>query len=333
MKEAMYYKKLKDKVQCVLCPRNCIIKENQIGFCGVRKNIRNKLYSLVYAKPISVAIDPIEKKPLYHFLPGTRSFSIGTVGCNLRCQHCQNWQTSQAKPDQYPTQTLEPKQVVEEAIKNNCKSISYTYNEPLIFYEYVLDTAKLAKKNNLKNTMVTNGFVNKEPLEELLPYMDGANIDLKGFDDKFYRKTTSAWLEPVLESIKIMHKKIWIEITNLIIPTLNDDLKKIKEMCQWIKDNVGINVPLHFTAFYPANKLRDVAPTSADILFKARDIALKEELNYVYVGNIMSGEANNTYCPKCKELLIECSYFDVYKNNIKNGKCSFCEEKIAGVWA
>ena len=331
MKEALYYKKLKDKVQCVLCPRNCIIEEDMAGFCGVRKNIKNKLYSLVYAKPISVAIDSIEKKPLYHFLPGTKSFSIGTVGCNLSCQHCQNWQTSQAKPEQYHAPTLEPKQLVEKAIKNNCKSISYTYNEPLIFYEYVLDTAKIAKKNNIKNTMVTNGFVNKEPLEKLLPYMDGANIDLKGFDDKFYRKTTSAWLEPVLDSIKTMHKKIWIEITNLIIPTLNDDIKKIKEMCQWIKDNLSPDVPLHFTAFYPSYKLTNIPPTSADILLKAYDVAKKVGLNYVYVGNIQT-DKNNTYCPKCKELLIERSYFDVYKNNIKNGKCSFCEEKIAGIW-
>jgi len=332
MKEAMYYKKSKSHLQCVLCPKNCVIKENQFGFCGVRKNIKNKLYSLVYSKPISVAIDPIEKKPLYHFLPGTKSFSIGTVGCNLRCKHCQNWQTSQAKPRHYPTSTLEPEDIVKEAIKNDCKSISYTYNEPTIFYEFMLDTAKLAKKDNLKNTMVTNGFINKEPLKKLLPHMDAANIDLKAFDDQFYREITSAWLEPVLESIKIMSKKIWIEITNLIIPTLNDDPKKIKEMCKWIRNNVGADVPLHFTAFYPTYKLTDIPPTQSETLFKARDVALKEGLNHIYVGNIMSGEANNTYCKKCKKLIIERSHFWVHKNNIENGKCAFCGEKIAGIW-
>jgi len=332
MKEALYYKTVKGNIQCVLCPRDCIIKENNIGFCGVRKNIKNKLYSLVYAQPVSVAIDPIEKKPLYHFLPGSRSFSIGTVGCNLRCKHCQNWEISQAKPGQYPSSTLEPEEIVEKAIKNNCKSISYTYNEPTVFYEYALDTAKLAKKRGIKNVIVSNGFINEEPLIEWCKYMDAANIDLKG-NDSFYRKVTTAWLEPVQNTLNLLkEKKVWFEITNLIIPTLNDSLRDIEIMCKWIKENLGISYPLHFTAFYPCYQLSSLPPAPADMLVKAKNIAGKMGFEYAYIGNVLADKDSNTYCQKCRKLLIERSYFDVYQKNIKNGKCSFCGERIAGIW-
>ncbi len=332
MKEALYYKKSKNYVHCVLCPRNCVIKESNLGFCGVRKNIKNKLYSLVYAKPVSVAIDPVEKKPLYHFLPGTKSFSIGTVGCNLKCKHCQNWQTSQAKPDQYPTPTLEPKQIVEEAIKNNCKSISYTYNEPTIFYEYVLDTAKLAKKKGIKNVIVSNGFINEEPLTEWCDYIDAANIDLKG-NDRFYRKITTAWLEPIQNTLKLLkEKKVWFEITNLIIPTLNDDTKDIEDICTWINKNLGTKYPLHFTAFYPCYNLLNMPPTPKETLVKARNIAKKIGLEYIYLGNILTDKYSNTHCPKCNKTLIERNYFEINNNNIKNGNCIFCGEKIDGIF-
>ena len=332
MKEALYYKKIRNNVQCMLCPRNCSIKESQVGFCGVRKNISSKLYSLVYAKPVSVGIDPIEKKPLYHFLPGTESFSIGTVGCNLRCKHCQNWQISQAKPGQYKTQELEPEEVVEEAIKNNCKSISYTYNEPAVFYEYALDTAKIARKKGIMNVIVSNGFINEEPLLEWCRYMDAANIDLKG-SDSFYRKITTAWLEPVQTTLKILkEKKVWFEITNLIIPTLNDNPKEIEEMCRWIKQNLGIGYPLHFTGFYPCYQLSGLPPTPAGSLLKAKAIAEKIGINYVYNGNVSTSSGSNTFCPKCREMLVERSYFSVCENRIKNGKCPFCGELIPGVW-
>ncbi len=333
MKEALFYKKLEDKkVQCLLCPRGCIIPEGKRGFCKVRENKNGKLNALVYSKPCSIQIDPIEKKPLFHFLPGHKSFSIGTTGCNLACKHCQNYTTSQAEVEEVPGYELTPEKAVTEAIKQDCKSIAYTYNEPSIFYEYVLDTAKLARQSKLKNVTVTNGFINEEPFEKLYKYIDGANVDLKAFDDKFYREITTAWLEPVLNTLKIL-KKIgtWFEITNLIIPTLNDDLKKIKKMCEWIKENLGVDVPLHFTAFYPTYKLTNLPSTSPEILVKARDIALKVGLHYVYVGNVYIGGAENTYCPKCGKLLIERMGFAILQNRIKNGKCS-CGEKIAGVW-
>jgi len=335
VKQALYFKKLKEKaVKCVLCPRFCSIKPEELGNCKARKNIDGKLISLVYGKSVSAAIDPIEKKPLFHFLPGTNAFSIGTTGCNLHCLHCQNWETSQANVDDFPLIDLPPKKAVEEATKNNCSSIAYTYNEPIVFYEYALDTAKLARKKGLKNIIVSNGFINKEPLIEWCKYIDAANIDLKGFDDKFYRKTTTAWLEPILQTLKLLKENnVWLEITNLIVPSLNDDPEKIKEMCEWIKNNLGKETPLHFTAFYPCYKLSNIEPTPVETLIKAREIALKAGLDYVYIGNISNEEFFNTYCPKCKGLLIERSYgYGIEIKNLKDGKCSICKEKIEGVW-
>jgi len=333
MKQALYYKNLKETtVQCLLCPHNCVIKENNTGLCNVRKNIKGKLYSLVYGKSVSAQIDPIEKKPLYHFLPGSKALSIGTVGCNLKCKHCQNWQTSQAKPDEFFAKDFMPEEIIEQAINQGCQSVSYTYNEPTIFYEYMLDTAKLARKNKIKNTIVTNGFINQEPLKELCTYLDGVNCDLKSFEESFYKKICSARLSPVLETLKTLKKnKIWFEITNLIIPTLNDNMGKIKEMCSWIKKNLSTDNPIHFTAFYPCYKLQNLPPTSASVLMKARKIALELGFHYVYIGNVYSDEGNNTYCPKCGKLLIERYGFSIITNNLQNGKCS-CGEQIPGIW-
>jgi pyruvate formate lyase activating enzyme len=332
MKEALYYKKLKNKkVQCHICPRNCIIKPKEHGFCRARENHDGKLLSKVYAAPCSVAIDPVEKKPLFHFLPGSSAYSIGTAGCNLRCKFCQNWIISQALPKDVPFIDLPPEKVVDEAIENNCRSIAYTYTEPVIFYEYVLDTAKLARKKGLKNICVTNGFINQEPLKELYKYIDAANIDLKGFTDKYYREVCGAWLQPVLDAIKTVYNLgAWIELTNLIVPTLNDDPQIIKKMCEWIK-KISPDIPLHFSRFFPDYKMRDYPPTEENTLLKAGKIAKEVGLNYVYIGNIMLEEWGNTYCPNCKELVIERKWFEVIKNKIKNGKCS-CGEKIAGVW-
>jgi pyruvate formate lyase activating enzyme len=332
MKKAMHYSKLKEKtVQCHICPRKCIIKPNKHGFCRARKNEKGILYSLVYAAPCSVNIDPIEKKPLFHFLPSTASYSIGTAGCNLRCKFCQNWQISQVMPDEVPFIDLPPEKVVEEAINNNCKSIAYTYTEPVTFYEYVYDTAKLARKKGLKNVCVTNAFINQKPLRQLYKYIDAVNIDLKGFTDKYYREITGAWLQPVLDSIKTVHEMgVWLELTNLIIPGLNDDPKIIKKMCEWIK-KISPDIPLHFSRFFPDYLMRDYPQTGENTLLKAGKIAKKAGLNYVYIGNIMLPEWGNTYCPKCKELVIERQWFEVTKNKLKNGKCP-CGEKIAGVW-
>ncbi len=332
-KEASWYKTLKaSMVQCFLCPRRCVIKNNETGFCGVRQNKKGKLYSLVYGESTSLQIDPIEKKPLYHFLPGSAAFSIGTVGCTLVCQHCQNWATSQAKPGKWHTYDLTPKEAVKKAAEEHCESIAYTYNEPTVFAEYALDTAKLARKKGIKNIFVTNGFTNPEPLKDICKRIDAVNVDMKSFDNEFYKKYTGAWLEPILEAMKTYkEKKVWLEITNLIIPKLNDDLEKIKQMCIWIKENLGEDVPLHFSAFYPAYKLEDMPPTSAAMLLEARKLAMSLGMHYVYIGNVTTADEENTFCPKCKEPVIKRSHYSILQNKIKKGRCS-CGHKINGVW-
>ncbi len=329
MKEAMHYvKKENDVVQCELCPWKCVIADGERGVCGVRENQKGKLVALVYGKPVSISIDPIEKKPLFHFLPGTDVFSIGTVGCNLKCKHCQNWQISQER--EIMGEKLMPEEVVEQALENNCSSIAYTYNEPSIFFEYVYDTAKLANKKGLKNVMVTNGYINEKPLKELYRYIDGVNVDLKGFTEEFYTSVTGAHLQPVLDTIKRISKmKTWMEITNLIIPTKNDDLDKIREMCGWIFENVGKNIPLHFSRFFPYYQMSEISPTSEDVLLKAREIAMKVGLNYVYIGNLLTEEGENTYCPESGKIAIERKGYNILKNDVEKGKCS-CGEKIAG---
>jgi len=333
MKEAMFYDKLGKKlVHCNLCPNNCTITPDNYGNCKARKNVDGKLYSMVYGEPISVAVDPIEKKPLFHFLPGTDAYSIGTTGCNLHCKFCQNWQISQAYPEDRPGLSLPPKEVIENALIQKCKTIAYTYTEPTIFYEYVYDTAKLARKKKLKNILVTNGFINKEPAEKLFENIDAANLDLKGFTEEYYQKFCSAKLKPVLETLKLLHKmNVWIEITNLMIPGLNDDMQKVKEMCEWIKKNLGTNYPLHFSRFFPQYKMMDVQPTPYETLKKAHEVAKKVGLKYVYVGNVPEDEYNHTYC-KCGDVVIKRKYFEITENNLKNGKCAKCKAKIDGVW-
>ncbi|MCK5628988.1 MAG: AmmeMemoRadiSam system radical SAM enzyme [Nanoarchaeota archaeon] len=333
LKECLFYEKLEENnVKCNLCPRHCIIAEGKRGNCKARENQKGKLYSLVYAKPCAIAIDPIEKKPFYQFMPGNSAYSIGTAGCNLHCQFCQNWTTSQARPEDITSMTLTPKQLVEEAEFHGCRAIAYTYNEPIIFYEYVLDCAKLAKKKGIKNIIVCNGFINQEPLKEWCKYIDAANIDLKAFTDKFYKQITGAWIKPVLESIKTLKKQgVWLEITNLIIPTLNDKPAEIKKMCKWIKENIGTTTPLHFTAFYPCYKILDIPPTPKDTLLKAKSIADKEGLKYVYVGNVPAEKESNTYCPKCGKLLIRRGWFNITQNNLRKGKCN-CGYKADGIW-
>jgi len=329
MKETLYYKKLKNNnVQCTLCPHFCVIKERNKGECKVRENKSGKLYSLVYSKPCSVAIDPVEKKPLFHFLPGSKTFSVGTAGCNLKCLFCQNYTTSQVEPEKVKSINLEPEKVVEQAIKNDCKTIAYTYNEPTVFYEYVIDTAKIAKKKGLKNIIVSNGYINEEPLKRLAMFIDGANIDLKSFNEEFY-KEVGGELEPVLRSLKILKKK-WLEITNLIIPGRNDDLKEIEKMCEWIKENLGKSVPLHFSRFFPNYLMENVSITTLETLKKAKEIAEKY-LDYVYIGNISTLKDENTYCKKCKKIVIERIGFSIRKNKLKKGACE-CGNLIEGVW-
>lgn len=336
LKEALYWrhvKKLQDNVvQCKLCPRFCIIKNGERGNCGTRANINGTLYSLVYNKPCSIALDPIEKKPLYHFLPGSKSLSIATAGCNLHCAHCQNWEISQSKFEDVPYLNATPGQIIAQAKAKGAESISYTYTEPTVFYEYMLDVAKLAKKENIKNVIVSNGFINPMPLKKLTPYIQAANIDLKG-NAIFYEKICQGKIEPVLETIKLLHKeKVWIEITNLVVPGYNDNVEEIKKIVSWIMENVGNNIPLHFSAFYPCYKLSNVPPTQPEFLTKARVLAKGLGLKYVYTGNINDDEGSTTFCHKCNARLILRHNLSLKENRITDGKCPNCNEKIPGVW-
>jgi len=332
MKRAEHWKILKEKtIQCLLCPKHCVLKPGERGNCKARKNLDGKLYSIVYAKPVASYIDPIEKKPLFHFLPGTTSLSIGTAGCNLHCKFCQNWSISQANPEDIPSLDLLPEQVIEQAEKNNCKTISYTYTEPGIFYEYVLDTAKLAKKKGIRNIMVTNAFLNQAPIKELYRYIDAVNLDFKAFDEKFYKNVCDGQLQPVLDAVKTIKKSgAWIEVTNLIIPTLNDSPKTITGMCKWIMNHLGKETPLHFSRFFPDYMLRDLPATPPGTLSKAYETAKDIGLNYVYIGNMVT-DKESTFCPRCGALVIKRFGFQILQNNMKNDKCP-CREKIAGVW-
>lgn len=318
----------------MICPKSCRIQDRKRGFCRVRENQDGKLFSLVYGRPSSAGIDPIEKKPLYHFHPGSLTYSISTVGCNFACQHCLNWQISQASPEDLPSIDMPPEKVVENAVKEGCKIIAFTYIEPVMFYEYMLDIIKSAKKEKLKTVIVTNGFVNPEPAKKLYSKLDAANVDIKGFTEEFYRKICAGELEPVLDTLKIIKKQdCWLEMTNLIIPTLNDDLTKIKEMCEWIKTNLSDSTPLHFSRFFPHYKLTGLPPTPINTLQNAYKIAKDIGLKFVYLGNIPQGEQEYTVCPRCKEVLIQrSSFFEVLENNVRKGQCKFCGEKIDGVF-
>jgi pyruvate formate lyase activating enzyme len=334
LKEALFYKQLDDKmVQCFLCPRNCIIKNLTRGFCKVRENLNGVLYTLVYAKPVALHVDPIEKKPLFHFLPQTTAFSIATAGCNLRCKFCQNWEISQSLPEALDYVYLQPQDVVTKAKEAGSPTIAYTYSEPAIFYEYMLDTAKAAKAAGLKNVMHSSGYINEEPLRGLCKYLDAANIDLKGFSEEYYADMSTGALAPVLKALKILKEEgVYVEITNLVVSGYNDTPEMLTQMCVWIKDNLGPDTPVHFSRFFPMYKLLSLNPTPVETLEKARNIALECGLKYVYIGNVAGNPAENTYCPKCKKVLIERKGYAILENNVENGKCKFCGEKINGVW-
>jgi len=332
MREAMFYKKSKDGVvQCELCPRFCSIKEGEKGFCRARKNVDGKLYAITYAKPCSIAIDPIEKKPFYHFYPGSSTLSIATYGCNFSCDFCQNWGISQADIEKSfePDEVL-PEQLVEMALENNCGGISYTYTEPTIFYEYCFDTAKIAHKKGLYNCFVSNGYINEMPLKEISKYLDANNVDLKGTDE-FYKKIchAPAGIKPVQETIKNCHKfGIHVEVTNLIVPGLNDNDAQIKKTAEFVK-NVSDEIPLYFSRFYPQHKMLETPQTDVKTLEKAHEIAKKTGLKYVYAGNVPGHKFENTYCPDCNYLLIKRFGFSIEEIGLtKDKKCPSCGEKI-----
>ncbi|MFW6029802.1 MAG: AmmeMemoRadiSam system radical SAM enzyme [Halanaerobiales bacterium] len=323
-KEALFQEKVNEKtVKCNLCPHNCEISVNSTGICQVRKNQNGKLYSLNYGKISSIGIDPIEKKPLYHFYPGSEILSLGSYGCNFHCDFCQNWQISQKKPH---TKSLEPKEVIKLAKDKGVKSIAYTYSEPLVWYEFIKDTAKLAKKEGLKNVLVTNGYINQKPLKELLKYIDAANVDLKSFNNKFYKRYAAANVNPVKKSIKTMAEYIHIEITTLIIGGINSDLDELSKLFSWIA-NIDKSIPLHLSRYFPAYKM-DKEATKISIMEEAYEKAT-EKLEYVYLGNIRNTKKNNTYCPKCgEELIIRNSYKT--KNKLNKANCSNCDYEIYG---
>ncbi|MFA5553357.1 MAG: AmmeMemoRadiSam system radical SAM enzyme [Phycisphaerae bacterium] len=321
------------KVQCELCPKYCLIDSGQSGDCRVRINLDGVLRTVVYGYPCSIHVDPVEKKPLFHFLPATAILSLATVGCNLHCLNCQNWEISQRNPEDSIVSQYTPKDIIALTQKFQCPSLAYTYTDPVIYYEYALDTAKLAKSADIRNVLVTAGYINPQPWEELLKYTDAANIDLKSIDDDFYRTICSATLKPVQQSlIRAAAKGICLEITNLIIPTLNDKPEQIGELVKWIKNNLGSEIPLHFSRFFPQYKMRNLPSTSAQTLDMARQIAMDEGMHYVYIGNIASKEGQNTYCPGCKKLLIERSGYRILRNVLENGCCPDCGRKIYGVW-
>jgi len=334
-REARYYKKLPmKKVQCLLCPRECKVGNRERGYCGVRENQNGTYYTLVYGNPCSVHADPIEKKPFFHFLPGTKALSFSTAGCNLNCRFCQNWEISQARPENVKSISMPPKEAVAEAKRSGCMSIIGTYAEPIVYYEYMLDVAKEGKKAGLKTAMVSSGFIRPEPLIELCRYLDAVKIDLKAFDEEFYRRICVGELAPVLESLKIVAKAgVHLEIVNLVIPTLNDSAVKIKEMCEWIKKNLGNEVPVHFTRFHPIYKLNNLPGTPVKTLKNAQSAAMKAGLIFAYVGNVPGDPGENTICPGCKKVIIERMSYVVTKIAIKNGRCSYCNRAIPGVWS
>jgi len=321
------------KVQCELCPKRCVIEPGQSGECRVRINDNGVLRTVVYSFPCSMHVDPVEKKPLFHFLPGSKILSIATVGCNLHCRNCQNWEISQANPEDMPADFYPPKKLLERTRQYGCPSLAYTYTDPIIYYEYTYDTAKLARQAGIRNVLVTAGYINKEPWRELLKYVDAANIDLKGITDEFYRSVCSGTLKPVQEAlVEAVASGILVEVTNLIIPTLNDTEQQIRELARWVKANMGGDTPLHFSRFFPHYKMRNLPRTPLKTLDTAREIALAEGLNYVYIGNILSEKGENTYCPSCKTLLIERTQYTILKNELKDGCCPNCGKQIHGVW-
>ena len=331
MKEALFYEKLEGTtVRCQLCPHKCIIANKKRGICGVRENRNGKLYSLVYGRPAATNLDPIEKKPLYHFLPATLSFSLGTVGCNLSCRWCQNYDISKADPYKVDSYEMLPEEIIQLALRTNSASISYTYTEPTIFYEMVYETSRLAHTKGLKNVIVSNGFINKEPLIKLSKYIDAANIDIKSYSDDVYIKYCGARLEPVINTIITLRKQnVWVELTYLLIPEINDDFEQFRELCKLIESKLGRDVPFHISRFFPMYKMSGHYPTPESELLKAYQIA-KEFFDFVYVGNINLKGFHDTVCPNCGASLIERTGYSV-KTNFTNGKCK-CGYNIPGVW-
>ncbi|MEN8226080.1 MAG: AmmeMemoRadiSam system radical SAM enzyme [Bacteroidota bacterium] len=332
-REAIHYIETPKGIKCKLCPQACELKEGETGDCRTRLVKDNKLYTIAYGNPCAIHIDPIEKKPLYHFLPSSKAFSIATAGCNLACLNCQNWNISQISPLEAKNYDLMPDATVKECIKSGSRSIAYTYSEPIAFYEYTLDTAKIARQESIRNVFISAGYINEKPLREIAKYLDAANIDLKSFDDEIYEMLNAGTLQPVLDTLRILKDEgVWLEITNLVVPEWTDDPDMIKKMCAWLAENGFEDTPLHFSRFHPLYKLTNLAPTSVNTLKNARAIALSEGMHYVYIGNVPGSEAENSYCHHCGELLIERKGYRIVQNNVSGNSCKACKGDVPGVW-
>ena len=330
-------------VQCDLCPKACIIEPGQSGECRIRVNVDGRLVAVTYGHPCSAHIDPIEKKPLYHFLPGTGILSLATVGCNLHCKNCQNWEISQENPENITAKPLPPDRVPQLAKETGCLSVAYTYTEPIAYYEYTLDSCIKAHEAGLKNVLVTAGYINKEPWEKLCRYVDGANIDVKAMSDQFYRDMCGGTLAPVLNScVAAKSMGVMVEVTNLVIPTLNDSDEDLKKLCRWVAENMGKETPIHFSRFFPHYQMKNLPPTPAGTLDRAREIALSEGLYHIYIGNVSRPGAENTNCHECGAVLVERRGYAVLQNHILpstkkepglfTGECPFCGTEVFGIW-
>jgi pyruvate formate lyase activating enzyme len=330
---AMFQEQSAKGVICLICPNECTLTEGELSDCRNRIARKSKLYTMAFGNPCAANIDPVEKKPLYHFLPGTSAFSIATAGCNLACLNCQNWTISQTSPDKTRNFDMPPENVVERASAGGCKSIAYTYSEPVTFYEYVYETAKVAREEGIKNIMVSNGYINREPLRQLCRYIDGANIDLKTFSESTYLKLTGGKLQPVLDCLKTYRDEgVWLEITNLVVPGWTDKPDEIKQMCGWLAENGFTDTPLHFSRFQPQYKLEHLPPTPAGILLKAAEIARSAGMKYVYLGNMPGTGIDDTVCPSCGIKVVDRSGYRIVSQSLKQGKCT-CGTRIPGVWS
>jgi pyruvate formate lyase activating enzyme len=330
---ADYWHRKQEGIICTLCPHTCFLKNGETGICRTRKNIDNKLFSIVYGYPCSLQIDPVEKKPLYHFYPGSKTLSLSTIGCNLRCLNCQNHHISQADFRSSDHHYASPEHLTERALLSNCQSLSYTYTDPIVYYEYTRDMAILSHEKGLKNIIVSAGYINKKPLRDWCRYIDAANIDLKNFDDLIYQRLNGIRLKPVLQSLEILNEEgVWLEITNLIIPGFTDDLKMIKKMCLWLARNGFTDTPIHFSRFFPTYQLNQLSPTPINTMLTACQIALNSGLKYVYMGNVSNHKAESTYCPNCGTLLIERKGYLTLIKGLKESHCIFCDTKIPGLF-
>ena len=320
-------------VQCEVCPRQCIIEPGQTGDCRIRVNIDGRLTAVTYGYPCSVHVDPVEKKPVFHFLPGTATFSLATVGCNLHCKNCQNWEISQQEPETAQATHVPPEEVSRLARQMDCRSVSYTYTDPVVYYEYALDCCMQAREAGLRNVLVTAGYINKDPARELFRHVDVARIDLKSMSEAFYRDVCEATLKPVLSTMELAAEMgLHIEVVHLIVPTLNDSDADLRALCQWVHDQLGPEIPLHLSRFFPQYRLRHLPPTPVETLYRAKQIAQSVGMQFVYVGNILDEESAKTVCPSCQTVLIRRRGFTVLENNMRDGNCPNCEKRIYGIW-